>query len=105
MANEKRGSIVDALQRNIVPVAIVVVVILLFIPLPKILIDLLMIVNLAFSFIILLAVINTPRASDFQTFPRIILFQTVFGIAINISSTRLILVFDGLKKGLNRQIM
>ena len=92
MANEKRGSIVDALQRNIVPVAIVVVVILLFIPLPKILIDLLMIVNLAFSFIILLAVINTPRASDFQTFPRIILFQTVFGIGINISSTRLILL-------------
>lgn len=92
MANEKRGSIADALQRNIVPVAIVVVVILLFIPLPKILIDLLMIVNLAFSFIILLAVINTPRASDFQTFPRIILFQTVFGIGINISSTRLILL-------------
>ena len=101
MANEKRGSIADALQRNIVPVAIVVVVILLFIPLPKILIDLLMIVNLAFSFIILLAVINTPRASDFQTFPRIILFQTVFGIGINISSTRLILLKKAAASGVS----
>ena len=43
MANEKRESIVAALERNIVPVAIVVVVLLLFIPLPKVLIDLLMI--------------------------------------------------------------
>ena len=103
MANEKRGSIVDALQRNIVPVAIVVVVILLFIPLPKILIDLLMIVNLAFSFIILLAVINTPRASYFQTFPRIILFQTVFGIAINISSTRLILLAKASARGVSNE--
>ena len=103
MANEKRGSIVDALQRNIVPVAIVVVVILLFIPLPKILIDLLMIVNLAFSFIILLAVINTPRASDFQTFPRIILFQTVFGIGINISSTRLILLNKASASGVSSE--
>ena len=103
MANEKRGSIADALQRNIVPVAIVVVVILLFIPLPKILIDLLMIVNLAFSFIILLAVINTPRASDFQTFPRIILFQTVFGIGINISSTRLILLNKASASGVSSE--
>ena len=103
MANEKRGSIADALQRNIVPVAIVVVVILLFIPLPKILIDLFMIVNLAFSFIILLAVINTPRASDFQTFPRIILFQTVFGIGINISSTRLILLNKASASGVSSE--
>ncbi len=103
MANLRKGSIFDAIQRNIVPVAIVVVVILLFLPLPKVLIDLLMILNLAFSFIILLAVINTPRASDFQTFPRIILFQTVFGIAINISSTRLILLAKASARGVSNE--
>ena len=103
MANLRKGSILDAIQRNIVPVAIVVVVILLFLPLPKVLIDLLMILNLAFSFIILLAVINTPRASDFQTFPRIILFQTVFGIAINISSTRLILLAKASARGVSNE--
>lgn len=91
MANEGRGKFLNFIQRNIVPVAIVVVVFLLFIPIPKALIDLSMILNLAFSIIILLVVVQIPRPSDFQTFPRIILFQTLFSLAINISSTRLIL--------------
>ncbi len=50
-----------------------------------------MIINLALSIIILLVVIRMPRPSDFQTFPRVILFQTMFSLGINISSTRLIL--------------
>lgn len=90
MAKEGRGRALDFIQNNYVAVATVLIVFLLFIPLPKILIDLSMILNLALSFIILLAVLYTPRASDFQTFPRIILLQTMFGLAINISSTRLI---------------
>ncbi|MCR5061911.1 MAG: flagellar biosynthesis protein FlhA [Treponema sp.] len=92
MADEnKRGSIVSILQNNIVPVAIVLCVFLLFIPIPKIFVDLSMILNLALSVIILLVVVQLPRPSDFQTFPRVILFQTLFSLGINISSTRLIL--------------
>ena len=91
MANESRGKVMNFIQHNYVAVAAVLVIFLLFIPIPKILIDLTMILNLAFAIIILLAVLSTPRASDFQTFPRIILFQTMFGLGINISSTRLIL--------------
>lgn len=91
MANESRGKILNFLQNNVVPVSIVLVVFLLFIPIPKTLIDLSMILNLAISIVILLVVVQIPRPSDFQTFPRIILFQTMFSLAINISSTRLIL--------------
>ena len=91
MANESRGKILNFIQSNIVAVAAVVVVFLLFIPVPKFLIDLSMILNLAFAIIILLVVISVPRPADFQTFPRIVLFQTLFSLAINISSTRLIL--------------
>lgn len=91
MANENRGKIFKFLQSNIVPVAIVLVVFLLIIPIPKQLIDLSMILNIAFSIIILLQVVRVPRPSDFQTFPRVILLQTLFSLAINISSTRLIL--------------
>ena len=94
MANEKKGSVLSFVTKNIVAVAIVLGVFLLFIPIPKFMIDLSMILNLAFSIIILLVVIRIPRPSDFQTFPRIILLQTLFSLAINISSTRLILTGD-----------
>ncbi len=91
MANEGRGNILKFITGNIVPVAVVLAVFLLFVPIPKFLIDLSMILNLAFSIIILLVVVRIPRPSDFQTFPRVILFQTLFSLGINISSTRLIL--------------
>lgn len=95
MANERRGNrFLNFLQGNIVAVAVVLVVFLLFIPIPQWLIDLSMILNLAFSIIILLVVVSIPRPADFQTFPRIVLLQTLFSLAINISSTRLILTGD-----------
>ncbi len=91
MANESRGKILNFIQNNIVSVAVVLVVFLLFIPIPKALIDLSMILNLALAIIILLVVVQIPRPSDFEAFPRVILLQTLFSLAINISSTRLIL--------------
>lgn len=95
MANESRGKILDILSKNYVAVSAVLVIIGMFSPLPKIIVDFLMIVNLALSIVILLSVLYTPRASDFQTFPRIILFQTMFGLGINVASTRLILNHSG----------
>ena len=91
MANEGRGTILKFITGNIVPVAVVLAVFLLFVPIPKLLIDLSMILNLMLAIVILLVVIRTPRPSDFQTFPRVILFQTLFSLGINIASTRLIL--------------
>lgn len=78
-------------QRNIVGVAVVVVALFLVIPMPKLLIDISMALNIGLSIAILLTVMYTPRATNFITFPRILLFMTLFGLGINISSTRLIL--------------
>ena len=91
MANESRGNILKFITSNAVPVAVVLAVFLMFVPIPKFIIDLSMILNLSLSIIILLVVLRMPRPSDFQTFPRVILFQTMFSLGINISSTRLIL--------------
>lgn len=91
MANESKGSILKFINDNALPVASVLTVFLVIVPIPKFLIDLCMILNLAFSIIILLQVIRIPRPSDFQSFPRIVLLQTLFSLGINISSTRLIL--------------
>ena len=103
MANEGRGKVLSFIEHNYVAVAAVLVIFLLFIPIPKVIIDLCMILNLSFSIIIMLAVLSTPRASNFQTFPRIILFQTMFGLGINIASTRLILSAKTVASGISSE--
>lgn len=92
---EKRGSggsILNFVLRNSLAVGVIVVVLFMFIPLPTAFIDLAMVINLALSFIILLTVIYMKRAADFTSFPRVVLITTILGLAINISSTRNILV-------------
>ncbi|HBB13164.1 MAG TPA: EscV/YscV/HrcV family type III secretion system export apparatus protein [Treponema sp.] len=91
-SGNNRQSIISAIQGNSVAVAAVLIVLMLFIPLPKMIIDVAMVVNLALALVILLTVIYTRRAADFSSFPRVILLVTLFGLAINISSTRLILL-------------
>ena len=70
---------------------VVLAAIMFVIPLPAVLLDLLMALNLIGSLIIILIVLYTRRALDFSIFPALLLISTVFGLALNVSSTRLIL--------------
>jgi flagellar biosynthesis protein FlhA len=82
-----------------VAIAAVAIVMMIIIPLPTVLLDVLMSMNLALSLLILLLVLSVRRAVDFSVFPTMLLVSTIFGLALNISSTRLILTkgvkFDG----------
>ncbi len=82
-----------------VAVGVIVVIGMLVIPLPTVLLDILMSFNLMLSLIIILIVLYTKRALDFSVFPTLLLISTVYGLALNVSSTRLILSkgenFDG----------
>jgi flagellar biosynthesis protein FlhA len=82
-----------------VAIGVVAVVLMLIVPLPTILLDTLMAMNLVLSLLILLIVLYTKKATDFNIFPTLLLVVTVFGLALNVSSTRLILTkgadFDG----------
>lgn len=69
----------------------IIVVLMLLIPVPGILLDVMMIANIAMAVIILLNVMYTPKSSDFSSFPRVILFATLYGLGLNVASTRLIL--------------
>jgi len=89
--SKRKINLTSTLQDAAVPVAVVVTVLMMFIPLHKVVVDVAMVLNLAVSLIILLTVIYTKRASDFTSFPRVTLLVTLFGLAINIASTRLIL--------------
>ncbi|MDR0386783.1 MAG: flagellar biosynthesis protein FlhA, partial [Treponema sp.] len=82
-----------------IAVGVVAVVMMIIVPLPTVLLDTLMAMNLVLSLFILLIVLYNKRPTDFSVFPTVLLVVTVFGLALNISSTRLILTrgaaFDG----------
>lgn len=79
-----------------VAIGAITIVIMLIIPLPAVILDLLMASNLVLNLLVLLIVLYTRRAIDFSVFPTILLVSTVFGLGLNVSSTRLILT-QGMK--------
>jgi len=87
------------LKESYLGVAVITVVVMIILPLPTILLDTLLAVNLIFSLMVLLIVLYTQRPTEFSLFPTILLVATVFSLALNVSSTRLILTkgarFDG----------
>lgn len=85
-------SVLNIIGNNFIAVMLILIIFLMFIPIGKTAVDIAMAINLALSFIILLTVLNLKRPADFTTFPRLVLMMTIFGTAINISSTRLILM-------------
>ena len=82
-----------------VAAATIGVVLMIIIPVPAVLLDVLLAFNLTMSILIILIVMYTRKATEFSIFPTMLLVTTVFGLALNISSTRLILTkganFDG----------
>lgn len=77
----------------------VMVIMMLIIPLPTMILDLLLVVNIVISLLILLMVLNIKSANDFSVFPSVLLIMTAFRLALNVSTTRAILSqganFDG----------
>jgi flagellar biosynthesis protein FlhA len=95
MADARRAApLAPGARRSDVAVAIgvVAVVMMMIIPLPAFVLDALMSLNLVLSLLIILIVLYTRHALEFSVFPTLLLVATVFGLALNVSSTRLILV-------------
>ncbi|AZR73860.1 flagellar biosynthesis protein FlhA [Anoxybacter fermentans] len=72
-------------------IAIVTVVIMFIIPLPTFLLDLLLTINISFALTVLLVSIYITEPLQFSVFPSLLLFATLFRLALNVSTTRLIL--------------
>ena len=72
-------------------VFVIVFVLMMLIPLPAVLLDLFMALNIVMSLLVILIVLYTKHALEFTIFPTLLLVATVFGLALNVSSTRLIL--------------
>jgi flagellar biosynthesis protein FlhA len=73
-------------------VAVVLVVVMMVVPLPAALIDLVVAVNIAGALAIVIASMYVASALEFAVFPSLLLFTTLLRLAINVSVTRLILL-------------
>jgi flagellar biosynthesis protein FlhA len=72
-------------------VGIIGIVLLMIVPIPTWLLDILLIINISLALIILLVAMNTKEALQFSIFPAMLLVTTLFRLALNVSTTKLIL--------------
>lgn len=75
-----------------VPIAILVLLGMVTIPLPPFLLDIFFTFNIALSLVVLMVTLYAKRPLDFAVFPTIILIATLFRLSLNIASTRVILL-------------
>lgn len=72
-------------------VGIIGIVLLMIVPIPTWLLDILLIINISIALMILLVAMNTREALQFSIFPAMLLITTLFRLALNVSTTKLIL--------------
>ena len=74
------------------PVLILLILSMMVLPLPAFVLDLLFTFNIALSIMVLLVAMFTQRTLEFAAFPTILLFTTLLRLALNVASTRIILM-------------
>ncbi|WP_321324266.1 flagellar biosynthesis protein FlhA [Thiomicrorhabdus sp.] len=75
-----------------IPIAVLVLLGMVTIPLPPFLLDVFFTFNIALSLVVLMVTLYAKRPLDFAVFPTIILLATLFRLSLNIASTRVILL-------------
>ncbi|MBI2567980.1 MAG: type III secretion system export apparatus subunit SctV [Candidatus Schekmanbacteria bacterium] len=91
-----RGELVDFITRysDIFLAGLIIVIIgMMIVPLPPLILDLLLATNITASVVILMTCLYIPNATKIASFPSILLITTLFRLALNVSSTRLILLY------------
>ena len=89
-----QGSFIQKYSDVMIAVAIITIVVMMIIPLPTLLLDMLICLNITIALLLVMSVIYNKEALDLSIFPSLLLITTLFRLALNISSTRLILL-DG----------
>jgi len=93
MATNQRSGIINAITRGFgVPFLLLIMLSMIMVPLPPLALDTLFTFNIALSLAILLTVIYVARPIEFGVFPTILLVVTLLRLALNIASTRVVLL-------------
>jgi flagellar biosynthesis protein FlhA len=87
----------DWLKSNsaIMALAVIGILAIMVVPLPKIVLDILLSFNITVGMIILLMSMYVLKPLDFSAFPSVLLIATLFRLSLNVASTRLILLHGG----------
>jgi len=87
------NSLQNLVRRGLMaPIAVIALLGMLIVPLPPIALDLFFTINICFSIIIVLVSVYAQRPLDFVIFPTVILVSTLFRLALNVASTRIVLL-------------
>lgn len=79
-------------QSLLLPLALVAFIVMMVVPIPPFLLDIFFTANIVISLSILMVSVNMYRPLDFSAFPTILLFATILRLALNVASTRVVLV-------------
>src|SRR3954468_8966367 len=91
-ASDPRSSVKsNRLSQLAVPIGVVAIVVMLVVPMPSQLLDLLIALNITGAVLVVLVSMYVHRPLDFSSFPSLLLIATLFRLALNISATRLVL--------------
>src|ERR1700759_1461260 len=82
----------DASKGAILPIAALMLVALMVVPMPAIVLDIGFVSNIVISLAVLMVALNAAQPLDFSAFPTVLLFATLLRLALNVASTRVVLV-------------
>src|ERR1051325_3189947 len=74
------------------PIAVLAVVMLMIVPLPALMLDLLLSIDIGLAVVLLLTAIYVKRPTGFSVFPSLLLLLTLIRLPLNVASTRLVLM-------------
>ncbi|MEM8918299.1 MAG: flagellar biosynthesis protein FlhA [Pseudomonadota bacterium] len=90
----KKFNWLGGIQASVLPVATLMMVIFMVLPVPATVLDIGFITNIMISLAVLMVALNANKPLDFSSFPTVLLFATLLRLALNVASTRVVLV-DG----------
>src|SRR5215216_5970462 len=82
----------NAKTHLLAPAAVLLVVLLMIVPLPPILLDLLLSIDIGLAVVLLLTAIYVRTPTEFSVFPSLLLLLTLIRLSLNVASTRLVLM-------------
>lgn len=74
------------------PAGILALIAMMVLPIPTLMLDAFFVFNIALSIGVLMAALNAGKPLDFSSFPTVLLFATLLRLALNVASTRIVLV-------------
>ena len=83
---------IGSLRGAILPLATLMLVGLMIVPVPSIVLDIGFITNVLISLAVLMVALNAEKPLDFSAFPTVLLFATLLRLSLNVASTRVVLV-------------